>query len=127
MRQENMTTVWAATPKNKIEAGVPVKCYTGLRSVSVNIQTDISQLDLQEYGETVNEIVKLRTVHVPDIRKGDMLYLVKPNVVGSVEIDGVTYDDYGVGDYRVESVKPSRQNRNLIRNPTTISARIMTK
>lgn len=127
MRQENMTTVWAATPKDKIEAGVPVKCYTGLRSISVNIQTDISELDLQQYGETVNEIVKLRTVRVPDIRKGDMLYLSKPDMVGSVEIDGVTYDDYGVGDYRVESVKPARQNQNLIRNPTTISARIMTK
>ena len=67
------------------------------------------------------------TVRVPDIHKGDMIYLSKPPAVGEVEIDGKTYSDYGKGDYRVESVKPSRHNQSLLRNPTTISARIVTK
>lgn len=127
MRLDNMTAVWVATPKTKVEHGVPVMCYTDLREAFCNIQTDYSELDLKEYGETIHEIVKLRTTRVPDIRKGDMIYLSKPPAVGEVEIDGKTYSDYGKGDYRVESVKPSRHNQSLLRNPTTISARIVTK
>lgn len=121
-----MSGVWVASHKAETEYGVQIGGYTGLRKIEVNIQTDHSELDLQEYGEAVNEIVHLRSRTRPDVKLGDMVYLSQPEATGTFEIGGVTYDDYGDGDYMVKAIRSAYQS-NTTRNPTIINARIVTK
>lgn len=120
-----MMTVWVTTRKTQTEYGVEVGGYTDLRAIRVNLQTDYSELDLQEYGETVNELIKLRCMTPPPVGKGDMLYLARPQPVGTFTVDGALYDDYGEGAYRVDSVRGGAFT-NALRNPTTIAAKKVT-
>lgn len=130
MRRSNLTTVYVCTYLAKIQHGEPVDggCgYTDLRSFDLNGQTDYSQLDIEEFGQAVNEIIKLRSDTVPDIKNGDYLYFTAPTKKGTFEIDGKTYDDYGQGEYQVVGVNPAMKNMQSIRNPTLIQARLVSK
>lgn len=127
MRTATLAKVYAATYLSEIWHGVPVGGYTNLRELRMNIQTDYSELDLQTYGQTVNEIIKLRADTLPDIAKGDFLYLTKPSVQGTFEIDGQTYEDYGMGDYQIKSIRPTYVGVRTVRNPTLVEARKTTE
>ncbi|HCA28325.1 MAG TPA: hypothetical protein DEP23_01445, partial [Ruminococcaceae bacterium] len=78
MRRQTITTIYVATYISKKEHGVTVGGYSNLRAVKLNAQTDYSDLDMQEYGQTVNEMIKLRSNQLPDIAKGDYIYFTKP-------------------------------------------------
>ena len=127
MRTATLATVYATTYLSEIKHGETVGGYTNLRELRLNVQTDYSELDLQTYGQTVNEIIKLRSNSLPDLAKGDYLYLTVPTVKGTFELDGQTYDDYGPGEYQVESIRPAFVGIHTVRNPTLIEARRMTE
>lgn len=86
MRTATLAKVYATTYLPEIQHGVPVGGYTNLRTLKLNVQTDYSELDLQTYGQTVNEIIKLRSNTLPDLVKGDYLYLTEPTVQGTFQI-----------------------------------------
>ncbi|MCY1715221.1 hypothetical protein [Caproiciproducens galactitolivorans] len=123
MRTAILTNVYVCTYKSEIRHGVSIGGYTNLRKSNLNVQTDYSELDLQTYGQTVNEIIKLRSNTLPDISEGDYLYMTKPTVQRTFTIGGVAYDDYGQGEYQVESIRPAFVGVKTIRNPTLIEAR----
>lgn len=127
MRTATLAKVYACTKLSKIQHGVSVGGYTNLRELFLNVQTDYSELDLQTYGQTINEIIKLRSDTLPNLIKGDYLYMTQPKKQGTFEIDGITYDDYGEGEYQVESIKPAYMGTATIKNPTLIEAKIVTK
>ena len=122
MRLENELSVWVTTPLSAVVRAETITAYTRLRSAALNIQTDYSQIDVQTYGQTVRELIKLRSDTPPDIGKGDRLYLHEPEPRGTVEIKGVAYEDYGPGDYRVEAVRTAFLDGIHPKNPTTIEA-----
>ncbi len=126
MRRQTITTIYVATYISKKEHGVTVGGYSNLRAVKLNAQTDYSDLDMQEYGQTVNEMIKLRSNQLPDIAKGDYIYFTKPEKKGTFEVGGITYDDYGAGEYQVKSVSPSFMGVKTVRNPTLIEAQKVT-
>ncbi|HCA28903.1 MAG TPA: hypothetical protein DEP23_04695 [Ruminococcaceae bacterium] len=126
MRRQTITIVYVTTYVSKKEHGVTVGGYTNLRTAKLNAQTDYSTLDMQEYGQTVNEIIKLRSNQLPNINKGDYLYFTKPEKQGTFDVGSVTYDDYGTGEYQVESIRPSFKGIKTVRNPTLILARKQT-
>lgn len=127
MRTQNLSPLWATEYVSEIVDGETVGAYTNLQEFSGNIQTDYSELDLQEYGETVNELIKIRAEHEPPLKKGDYIYLSCPPKQGVVAVNGVDIPDYGQGDYRVESIKPAFIGVDVFRNPTVIVARLVTK
>lgn len=123
----NLTTVYACTYLSKVEHGETTGGYTNLRSFQMNVQTDYSQLDIEEYGQAVNEIIKLRSGTLPDIANGDYLYFTKPTVKGTFTIEDKTYNDYGQGEYQVTGVNPAMKNMQAVKNPTLIQARLVSK
>lgn len=127
MRTATLAKVYVATYLSEIRHGVPVGGYTNLRELRLNVQTDYSELDLQTYGQTVSEIIKLRSNTLPNVAKGDYLYLTEPSVLGTFEIDGQIYEDYGVGDYQIKSIRSAYVEVRTVRNPTLIEARKTTK
>lgn len=127
MRRSNLTTVYACTYLSKVEHGETAGGFTNLRSFQLNGQTDYSQLDIEEFGQAVNEIIKLRSDTLPDIANGDYLYFTKPAVKGTFTIGDKTYDDYGQGEYQVTAVNPAMKNVQTVRNPTLIQARLISK
>lgn len=127
MRLENLLTVWATSPVTTMGRAENVTAYTRLRRAVLNVQTDYSHVDVQTYGQTISELIKLRSDAPPDIAKGDRLYLHEPELRGAVEIKGVAYEDYGPGDYRVEAVRTAFLSGAHPQNPTTIEAVKVTK
>lgn len=125
MRIANQRTVWAASPRKKVKNGVAQGGYTSLRSFLANIQGDHDEADIAAFGETVHEIVKLRTAEVPEVKKFDHIYLSEPEAKGVFEIDGETYTDYGAGDYEVQGVSSAAFGVQLARNPAMITARLI--
>lgn len=105
MRLENNSIVWVTTPHTARIRAQEETVYTRLRAVEINVQTDRSEVDVQAYGKTVNELIKLRSETPPDIGKDDRLYLTQPAVQRTVEIHGEALEDYGQGEYRVEAVR----------------------
>ena len=65
MRLATLRPVWAATPLKRVKRGVPQGGYTNLRSFLANIQSDRDEADIAAYGETADELVKLRTMTPP--------------------------------------------------------------
>ena len=119
-----MAAVYACTYLSEIQHGETVGGYTNLRKIDLNTQTDYSQLDIEEFGQAVNEIIKLRSDTLPDIANGDYLYFTAPTKQGTFEVKGVTYDDYGKGEYQITGVNPAMKNVQVIRNPTLIQAKL---
>lgn len=119
-----MVTVWAASPVRGRADFEPVTAYINLRELRANIQTDYSELDLKQYGNTVNEMVKLRFDADPGLSADDMIYLSKPTGQ-DVTLDGTQYTDYGKGDYEVVDAKGGFWQRG--RNPFTVRAKAVVK
>lgn len=115
-------TVWAATPHSEIVHARTETAYTRLRRLAFNIQADYSQMDVETYGKTIHELLKLRSDTTPEISKGDRLYLSEPCPLRTVEINGEQMVDYGPGQYRVEAVRPAFFSGGRLKNPTTIEA-----
>ena len=117
-------TIWAATPLEEITDGIPQGGNTNLREFSyVNIQYMSNEMEQRIFGQVTNRVVTLDFLSLPDLQKGDVLYLQKPEQQGVFTVDDSTYDDYGPGDYEVLSIIPSRIGVKAIRNPTTATAR----
>lgn len=124
MRLCDATQLWAATPLRGRDDFEPVTIYINLRPISANIQTDHSELDLQQYGNTVNELIKLRFITNPDLANDDMIYLTKPTGT-AVTIDNQNYTDFGKGDYQVIALTAGYWQRS--RNPVTVRAKAVVK
>lgn len=127
MRLADLTKIWITTHIADFVDGEEIDCYTNLRSVSINVQTDFSELDYQAYGAAVNELIKLRSRNLPDIKKGDMLYLSQPITQRTVEIEGESVADYGKGDYSVQAITAAYVGGIHVNNPTTITAKKVTR
>lgn len=127
MKTSVLTPIWYCSPVPVNDGGAIENGYTNLRETSANIQTDRSELDVQSFGEYVNEITKFRFKNLPNIKKGDAIYLCRPSVIGTFEKDGTKYNDYGRGDFRVLQVLPSFVGVKRFKNPTTIIARAETR
>jgi len=116
MRIMTITTVWAATPETTVIHGETSTVYENLHAVpEANLQTDYSELDAAEYGARVSEMMRMRFTRVPDLKKGDHVYLNEPE------------NDMIPGDYVVVSVKPGYHNPKLLRNPTVVDMKKVTK
>lgn len=116
MRKITLSTIWAVTPTKKTKHGEIISVYQNPREIkNVNLQTDYSELDVAAYGERINEMCRIRTLNVPDLHKGDHVYLAKP----------AKEDE--PGDYEVVSVKAGYSNNKLRRNPTVIDLKKVTK
>lgn len=117
MRRATLCDIWAATPKETVVHGEVVRTFERLRQIfGVNLQTDYSELDAETYGSVVNEMLRARLMYVPDLAKGDHVYLRRPNL----------HSGDGRGDYEVIAIKPGYCSR-LRRNPTVIDLRKVTK
>ncbi|HEX3018611.1 MAG TPA: hypothetical protein VHP31_12275 [Caproicibacter sp.] len=123
----NLSTVYVCTYRSEVQHGETVGGYTNLRQIDLNVQTDYSQLDIEEFGQTVNEIIKLRSDNIPDIAKGDYLYFKEPAIKGTFTVGDTTYNDYGQGEYQVIGVNPALKNVQAVRNPTLIEARLVSQ
>ncbi|RJW80740.1 hypothetical protein DXA32_13705 [Subdoligranulum sp. OF01-18] len=122
MKLENNSTVWVTTPHTARIRAQEETVYTRLRAVEINVQTDRSEVDVQAYGKTVNELIKLRSETLPDIGKDDRLYMTQPAVQRTVEMHGEAMEDYGQGEYRVEAVRSVFIGGIHPKNPTLIEA-----
>lgn len=124
MRLCDKATVWAATPIRGREDFEPVVVYGDLREMKANLQTDYSELDLKQYGQTIDELVKLRFDEMPRLANGDMIYLSKPDG-SAATVGGAEFIDYGRGDFEVVGVSCGYWGR--ARNPVTIRAKAVVK
>ncbi len=115
MRRISTSTLWAATPKTEVYHGEIKTTYIKAREIkNVNLQTDYSEIDAAEYGDRINEMVRIRSISAPNIQKGDHIYFSEPK------------DECDPGEYEVISVKHGFSNLNLRRNPTIIDIRKIT-
>ena len=127
MKNNTLVTIWYCSPVTVNDGGATDQYFTHPRSAQANIQTDRSELDIQTFGEYVNEIAKLRFMKLPEIKKGDAVYLRRPSVVGTFEKDGKILTDYGKGDFRVLQVLPAYIGVKTFKNPTTVIVRAETR
>lgn len=127
MKNSTLVTIWYCSPVTVNDGGAIDQHFIYPRSTQANIQTDRSELDIQTFGEYVNEIAKLRFTKHPEIKKGDAIYLRRPSSVGTFEKDGKIYTDYGKGDFRVLQVLPAYIGVKTFRNPTTVVVRAETR
>ena len=119
-----MTTLWVATPLRVRKDFEPITIYTNIRALQANIQTDYNELDLKQYGNTVNELIKLRFPSPPELSIDDMLYLKKPEGT-NMTVGEQALVDYGKGDYQVLAMVSGYWQR--ARNPVTIRAKAVVK
>ena len=124
---QDLITLWACSRVTKNVDGEPQKTYRDLRSFYANVQTDYTEIDVAEFGEAINEVIKIRTDTPPPVSKNDTLYFLKPSVVGAVPSAGENKPAYPQGEYTVLSVKSAYIGGNHIKNPTLITARVVTK
>lgn len=127
MKNSTLVTIWYCSPVSVNDGGEVLQHFINLRSTKANIQTDRSELDIQSFGEYVDEIAKLRFTKLPEIQKGDAIYLRRPSSMGTFEKDGGSLEDYGAGDYRVLQVLPTFIGVQTFRNPTTVVVRAETR
>lgn len=114
MRRNTLKSIWVITPQKHTKHGEITFIYANPRMLrNVNIQTDYNERDVAEYGARTNEMLRLRTLYLPDIHKGDHIYLTKP-------------DSNIAGDYEVIAIKPGYGTK-LKRNPTIVDIRKVTK
>ena len=79
MKNSTLVTIWYCSPVSVNDGGEVLQHFVNLRSTKTNIQTDRSELDIQSFGEYVDEIAKLRFTKLPEIQKGDAIYLRPPS------------------------------------------------
>lgn len=115
--------IWVSTFISENHYGEQVGAYTNIRELNVNLQYMENEIEFKTYGEVTNSIIEIRTDSIPNILKGDYIYLIKPAIKNTSVIKGKTYNDYGVGEYTVESIRTNLLGTNLIKNKTTIIAR----
>ena len=84
-------------------------------------------METKAYGQITSSAVEIRTDDTIDLCKGDCIYMTKPEIEGMTEMDEVSVTHYPIGDYEVKSIKPSYIGGNHIRNPTLITADLVTK
>lgn len=117
-------TIWAATPLEEITDGIPQGGNTNLREFPyVNIQYMSNEMEQRTFGQVTNRMIILDFLSLPNLQKGDVLYMAKPEKRGVFTVGDTTYDDYGLGDYEVQSLVPSQFGGRYIRNPTVATAR----
>lgn len=126
MRTVMLTDIWVCSPLAANDHGEVLNHYINLRREQANIQADYSEIDIQTFGQYINEVIKLRFISRPDISVGDMIYLHEPSIKVTFEHGGETYDDFGDGDYKVQQVNPAFIGPHTFRNPTTVVARMVT-
>lgn len=126
MRTEDCRFFWAATPLKELQRGVAVGGNTRLRRIFANMQYLDNAWEQRLFGKISNTTVQLRTKALPDVKKGDVLYLEKPDLQGQFTVAGETFDDYGRADFEVLSVVPAYAEKDRARNPTTITAKLVT-
>ena len=85
MKNSTLVTIWYCSPVSVNDGGEVLQHFVNLRSTKTNIQTDRSELDIQSFGEYVDEIAKLRFTKLPEIQKGDAIYLRRPSPIGTFE------------------------------------------
>ena len=68
MKNSTLVTIWYCSPVSVNDGGEVLQHFVNLRSTKTNIQTDRSELDIQSFGEYVDEIAKLRFTKLPEIR-----------------------------------------------------------
>ena len=73
MKNSTLVTIWYCSPVSVNDGGEVLQHFVNLRSTKTNIQTDRSELDIQSFGEYVDEIAKLRFTKLPEIQKGDAI------------------------------------------------------
>lgn len=124
MRIQSMTTIWATKFLSESVYGEPVGGYTNIMSMHANVQYMTNDIEFQTYGEITNSLITIRLDdYVEGLEKGDYIYLTEPEQVGTFEVKGVSYADYGKGEYIVESVKPAYIGAKVVKNRTYITAR----
>ncbi len=123
---QDLIKIWVCDRYEMVVDGETKTFHINPRSMDVNIQTDYTEIDLKEFGETVNEIIKIRTDTIPDIAKGCTIYLSEPAQSGEIVIGEETNPTYPRGNYTVISVKPTYIGGSHIINPTITTARIVT-
>ena len=69
MKNSTLVTIWYCSPVSVNDGGEVLQHFVNLRSTKTNIQTDRSELDIQSFGEYVDEIAKLRFTKLPEIQK----------------------------------------------------------
>lgn len=127
MKRLTMVKVWACAPVTQNWDGEIHTANRNPQAFYANIQSDRNAVDAAAYGETLDQIIKLRTDTLPPVEVSHAIYLTKPEPIGTAELDGVSYDDYGPGEYLVQSVSPAVIGVSAVRNPTVITARIVTQ
>ena len=123
MRELSLTTAYVTTFISQNEYGEQVGGYTNLKEIKANIQYMTNEVEFKTYGEITNSVITIRTNNLPNIAKGDYIYLSKPTKKGTFRINDTTYEDYGVGEFIVESVKPNYIGTSNVKNRTYITAR----
>ena len=124
MRIQSMTKIWVTKFLSKNVYGEQVGGYTNLLSTCANVQYMTNDIEFQTYGEITNSIITIRlNDYVSGIEKGDYVYLEEPTAIGTFEVDGVSYTDYGKGEYIIESVKPAYIGAKVVKNRTYITAK----
>lgn len=124
MRELSLTDVYFTKFKSENVYGEQVGGYTGLIKARVNVQYMSNDIEFQTYGEITNSIITIRSNDIiKGLEKGDYLYLTKPTAKRSFTIDGKTYNDYGIGEYQIESIKPAYIGAKVVHNRTYITAR----
>jgi hypothetical protein len=114
MRQSTLRSIWVATPETVLKDGEPYETNVRIRKIdNVNIQKAESEIDYAQYGQRINEILKLRTKKVPDIKKGDYVFMSCPNAEARPE-------------FEVIKIAEAYENTKLPRNPVVIDVRLLT-
>ena len=85
MKNSTLVTIWYCSPVSVNDGGEVLQHFVNLRSTKTNIQTDRSELDIQSFGEYVDEIAKLRFTKLPEIQKGDAIYLRRLLLLGHLK------------------------------------------
>ncbi len=127
MKNSTLVTIWYCSPVSVNDGGEVLQHFVNLRSTKTNIQTDRSELDIQSFGEYVDEIAKLRFTKLPEIRRATQSICAALLLLGHLKKEGKPFTDYGAGEYRVLQVLPSFVGANPFRNPTTVIIRAETR
>lgn len=123
MRIQSQTKVFSTQYLSENVYGVQVGGYANKKSFSANVQYMSNEIEFKTYGEITNSIITIRTDNPPDLSKGDYLYLTEPTKKGIFTVGTTIYDDFGQGEYKVESIKTAQIGTNAIKNHTIITAR----
>ena len=124
MRKSLMTDIYVCKfVSGTDDYGNSLTAYINPKKYEVNIQEDFTEVEFDTYGSEITGMIKIRTPKRYDISESDVIFLNPPKLRDKVEINGVEYDNYGVGDYTVISGKPSYFGVERMKNPIVIIAK----